>query len=197
MRATEFLKEGLGSIVGDLLKDPFGGTALPTIPSPPKKPTMAIPKKTAIASPKKTAQADPSSVPLNKKDKYVSKEAVKSYLSSKMDNFKVAGIMANIQAESGFRPGVMGDHGTSGGLFQHHAERFTKMVAASGGPQGWKTNWKGQIDFALTEPAGRKYLRMKFNSPEEASKWWTLYFEIPANKQQVAVSRSLSASRFA
>jgi len=189
MRATEFLKEGLGSMVGNLLKDPFGDITLPTIPSPPKR--------SAIASPKKTVQADPSSVPLSKNDKYASKEAIKSYLSNKMDNIHVAGIMTNIQAESGFRPGVMGDRGTSGGLFQHHAERFTKMVSASGGPSKWKTNWKGQIDFALSEPAGQKYLKLKFKSPEEASKWWTLYFEIPANKERVAVSRSLSANRFA
>jgi hypothetical protein len=192
MRATEFLKEGLGSMVGNLLKDPFGGTTLPSMPSIPSPP-----KKSIVVKPRKIVPADPSSAPVTKNDKYVSKEAVKSYLSNKMDNIHVAGIMSNIQAESSFRPGVMGDRGTSGGLFQHHAERFTKMVAASGGPSKWKTNWKGQIDFALTEPAGRKYLRMKFNSPEEASKWWTLYFEIPANKQQVAVSRSLSASRFA
>jgi hypothetical protein len=189
MRATEFLNEGLGQLVGNLLKNPFGDTTLPTIPSPPKKNT--------IVKPKKTVSSDPSSVPLNKGDKYVSKEAVKSYLANKMDNVHVAGIMANIQAESSFRPGVMGDGGTSGGLFQHHAERFTKMVAATGGPAKWKTNWKGQVDFALSEPAGKKYLKLKFSSPEEASKWWTLYFEIPANKQQVAVSRSLSASRFA
>ena len=189
MRATEFLTEGLGSMVKDLITSPFKDIDLPTIPSPPKK--------TAINIPKKSVQSDPSSVPTGKNDKYVSQSAVKSYLSNKMDQVHVAGIMANIQAESGFRPGVMGDRGTSGGLFQHHAERFRSMVAASGGQDGWKSNWKGQIDFALSEPAGKKYLNLKFNSPEQASKWWTLYFEIPANKERVAVSRSLGASRFA
>ena len=189
MRATEFLKEGLGNIIGDLLSSPFKDIEQPTIPS--------LPKKTAMDIPKKTVQVDPSSVPANKKDKYISQAAVKSYLSTKMDNVHVAGIMANIQAESGFRPGVMGDNGTSGGLFQHHAGRFRNMVAASGGPEEWKHNWKGQIDFALSEPAGRKYLNLKFDSPEQASKWFTLYFEIPANKEQVAVARSLNAKRFA
>jgi hypothetical protein len=49
----------------------------------------------------------------------------------------------------------------------------------------------------LSEPAGRKYLNLKFDSPEKASKWFTLYFEIPANKEQVAAARSLNANRFA
>jgi hypothetical protein len=198
MRATEFLKENiLASTVGRLL-----GKTVDT-----SDPNDILDKLTKFAgstnstkvnkSSQSTKIADPSSVPANKKDKSVSQTAVKSYLSTKMDNFHVAGIMANIQAESGFRPGVIGDNGTSGGLFQHHAERFRNMVAACGGPYKWKTNWQGQIDFALSEPAGRKYLKLKFNSPEQASKWFTLYFEIPANKERVAVSRSLSASRFA
>jgi hypothetical protein len=195
MRATEFLKEGLGSIIGDLLSNPFKDIEQPTAPTQPTIQSQL--KKNTAASPTKAVPTDPSSVPANKKDKYVSKELVKSYLSTKMDNVHVAGIMANIQAESGFRPGVIGDNGTSGGLFQHHAERFRNMIAACGGPDNWKTDWQGQIDFALSEPAGRKYLKLKFNSPEEASKWFTLYFEIPANKERVAVSRSLIASRFA
>jgi hypothetical protein len=166
-------------------------------PTAPTRPTIQLqPKKNTTDRPSKTVPTDPSSVPTDKKDKYVSKELVKSYLSNKMDNVHVAGIMANIQAESSFRPGVLGDNGTSGGLFQHHAGRFRNMIIACGGPDNWKTNWQGQIDFALSEPAGRKYLKLKFNSAEQASKWWTLYFEIPANKEQVAAARSLNANRF-
>jgi hypothetical protein len=126
----------------------------------------------------------------------VSPESVSSYLSSKgLDRSQVAGIMANIKHESGFRPGVLGDNGTSGGLFQHHAERFTAMRKA-GGPD-WQTNWKGQIDFALSEPAGKRYASIKFSNPEEATKWWTINFEIPANKVAQANIRSHSASQFA
>jgi len=122
--------------------------------------------------------------------------AIKSYLSSKgLDSNKVAGIMANIKHESNFNPGAIGDNGTSGGLFQHHAERFTKMKQACG--SNWKTNWQGQIDFALSEPAGRQYASMSFRSPEEATKWWTTKFEIPANAIQQASIRSQSASQFA
>lgn len=124
--------------------------------------------------------------------------AIKNYLSSKgLDSNQVAGIMSNIQHESSFRPGVMGDGGTSGGLFQHHAERFTAMRRATGGGDNWKTNWQGQIDFALSEPAGQQYKSLKFSSPEQASRWWTINFEVPQNKYAKADSRSKDASQFA
>jgi hypothetical protein len=126
----------------------------------------------------------------------VSTNDVKSYLTSKgLSKNHVAGIMANIKAESGFRPGIMGDGGTSGGLFQHHAERFKAMTAACG--RDWANNWKGQIDFALSETAGRQYVAMKFDSPEAASKWWTINFERPANMVAKANTRSHDASQFA
>lgn len=122
--------------------------------------------------------------------------AIQSYLSSKgLDSNQVAGIMANIKHESNFNPGAIGDNGTSGGLFQHHAGRFASMKAAAG--SNWQSNWKGQIDFALSEPAGQQYKSMKFNSPEQATKWWTINFEIPANKFAQADIRSRSASQFA
>jgi hypothetical protein len=121
---------------------------------------------------------------------------VKSYLTGKgLSANHVAGIMANIKAESSFRPGAIGDNGTSGGLFQHHNERFKAMVAHAG--RDWATNWKGQIDFALSEPAGRQYVAMKFSSPEAASKWFTINFERPANMVAKAYTRSLAASQFA
>lgn len=122
--------------------------------------------------------------------------AIKQYLVSKgLDKNQVAGIMANIKHESNFDPGAIGDNGTSGGLFQHHAGRFQQMVAAAG--KNWKTNWKGQIDFALSERAGAQYANMKFRSPEDATHWWTVNFEIPANKYAQARIRSQSASQFA
>jgi len=110
----------------------------------------------------------------------ISPADVADYLKSKgLDSNQILGILANIQGESSFRPGVMGDNGASGGLFQHHKTRFTSMVAAAG--DDWATNWKGQIDFALTEQPGRAYMNIKFKTPEEATAWWTKYFEIPAD----------------
>lgn len=131
----------------------------------------------------------------------VSPAEVKSYLLSKgLDENQTVGILANIKHESGFQIGVLGDNGTSGGLFQHHdtspgTGRFTNMIRAVG--KDWQTNWRGQIDFALTEPAGKQYASTKFATPEDATKWWTVNFEVPANKYAQADLRSRSVSQFA
>jgi len=144
--------------------------------------TGAMPKQPNTGSP------TPSKGPANQ-------QQISSYLSSKgLSRTHVAGIMANIKHESNFNPAAIGDGGTSGGLFQHHGPRFQAMVRAAG--RNWKTNWQGQIDFALSEPAGRQYASMPFRSAQEASKWWTMNFEIPANKVARANDRSRSASQY-
>jgi len=131
----------------------------------------------------------------------VNPTALKSYLASKgLDKNQVAGIMANVEAESSFDIGILGDGGTSGGLFQHHNSqdpRFSKMVKAAGGPSKWRTNWRGQVDYALSEPAGQQYKSLSFSTPEQASKWWTINFEIPDDKFNVAVTRSKEARKYA
>ena len=112
---------------------------------------------------------------------------VSNYLKTKMDDIHRLGILTNIQAESNFRPGVLGDNKTSGGLFQHHGSRFKNMVSAVG--SDWATDWQGQIDFALSEPEGREYLNTKFLSAMDASQWFTRNFERPANASQQASAR--------
>lgn len=104
-------------------------------------------------------------------------DSISNYLKSKMDDNHRLGILANIQGESGFNPGIIGDNNTSGGLFQHHNERFSNMVNFVG--NDWQTDWKGQIDFALSEPEGKEYLNKKFNSAEDATEWWVVNFERP------------------
>ena len=87
------------------------------------------------------------------------------------------GILANIQGESGFQTGIMGDNGMSGGLFQMYNDRYRKMEAAV---PDWRTNWRGQIQFALQDDTAPEYLQMDFNSPEEAADWFLENFERPA-----------------
>jgi hypothetical protein len=103
------------------------------------------------------------------------------------------GMLANIQAESGFNSGAIGDSGTSGGLFQHHNTRFTALKSFS---QGDWTNWKKQVDYALTEKDTQKYLNKKFESPEQASMWFTTNWERPSNAQTKAKQRLENLSRF-
>ncbi len=106
-----------------------------------------------------------------------------------LSKFHALGMLSNIQAESSFNPSAIGDNGTSAGLFQHHKTRWQnlKEFAKRRGTQ-W-TDWKTQVDFALSEPAGQQYAAMNFKSAAEASIWFTKYFEIPANKEQQAAIR--------
>jgi hypothetical protein len=108
----------------------------------------------------------------------VSPAEVSSYLSSKgLDRNHVLGILANIKGESGFQPGVAGDGGSSVGLFQYRGSRRTNMIKFVG--SDWQTDWKGQIDFALSEPEGQQYVKTRFTSPAQATAWWVKYFERP------------------
>ena len=91
------------------------------------------------------------------------------------------GILANIKGESGFQTGVMGDGGTSGGLFQMHAGRYTKMVNAV---PDWKTNWKGQIVHGLKDDRAPEYLKTKFDSPVQAANWFLHNYERPAHEHR-------------
>jgi len=128
-------------------------------------------------------------------ENFVSSKEVYAYLKSKgLSHNHAMGILANIQAESSFNAGAIGDSGTSGGLFQHHAERFEGMVAFAG--KDWAKNWKRQVDYALREAAGKQYAQKQFNSPEEASEWFTLNFEKPEYKEQKAKDRLQNLQNF-
>ena len=91
------------------------------------------------------------------------------------------GILANIKGESEFQTGVMGDGGTSGGLFQMHADRYTKMVNAV---PDWKTNWKGQIVHGLKDDKAPEYLKTKFDNPVQAANWFLHNYERPAHENR-------------
>jgi murein DD-endopeptidase MepM/ murein hydrolase activator NlpD/FMN phosphatase YigB (HAD superfamily) len=123
---------------------------------------------------------------------------IRDYLSPKMDTSHWAGMMANMWHESSFIPSNYNPNdrgGPSGGLCQWHDNRalgyhrFSDMVKAV---PNWKTNWRGQLDFALKEPEGRRYLGTRFTNPISASIAWTKTFERPADADAVAKKRSQS-----
>ncbi len=92
------------------------------------------------------------------------------------------GILANIEGESGFQIGVIGDGGESGGLFQMNKGRFTKMV---NNVPDWRTNWKGQIDNALTDDTAPQYLKTDFGGDSvAAANWFLENFERPAEEHR-------------
>ena len=109
-------------------------------------------------------------------------QEIYNYLKSKgMSHNHAMGLMANIMRESSFEtdPGM----GSSGeiGMFQWNpqvgrAQRFESAVP------DWKTNWKGQIDYALQEYTGPDYLRETFNSEQEAADYWMNKWEKPTDR---------------
>ena len=105
-----------------------------------------------------------------------------------------SGILANIQAESSFDPGAIGDNGNAGGLFQHNGPRFKAMKESVG--EDWKTNWKKQVDFALSEPDMKSYLEKDFADGAEAAADFSKSFERPAAGQKAADYRATLASGY-
>lgn len=100
------------------------------------------------------------------------------------------GMLSNIQGESRFNPSAYNpdDEGSpSGGLFQHHKDRLTKMNKAV---PDWQTNWKGQVDFALSEPETQKYLGTKYKDGTEATGGFVSLFERPKDARGAAAMRS-------
>jgi murein DD-endopeptidase MepM/ murein hydrolase activator NlpD len=129
------------------------------------------------------AKVGPATSALPKSNKEtVSMSSVSDYLKSKgMDDNHRRGILANIQGESSFMPGVLikDVNGLpSGGLFQHNGIRYDAMTKAV---PDWQTNWQGQVDFALNEPAGRSYLAKPFKDVSAAIADWLQNFEVTAD----------------
>lgn len=73
------------------------------------------------------------------------------------------------------------------GLFQYteptRRKNFVEAVP------DWQTNWKGQIDFALSEPETKRYLDQSFDTIEDASRYFTTDWERPKNRYRQAEKR--------
>lgn len=114
-----------------------------------------------------------------------------NYIRSLGYNHAIAcGILANIQAESGFNTGIHGDNGTSAGLMQWHLSRMTAMQQHAG--SNWASNIEGQLDYGLNVEVKtgqdqnminlRNALDHIENTPdgaEQAAAAWIRYFERP------------------
>ena len=151
------------------------------------------------ATPEQMKQFGPSS-----KDKIDWRE-MRAYIANKLSFNHAVAMVVNCKWESGWQPGrwVHSDasQGPSGGLFMFHDANFSgkgffsSMVAACGGPGKWQTNWKGQIDFALSSSIGKgpAFASLKFKSPEEATYWFCVQFERPQNAEAKAKERAKEA----
>jgi len=110
----------------------------------------------------------------------VSPQAVYQYLRSLgVSHIHALGILANIQGESSFQVGVTEKGGSKSGigLFQYtYPSRKNAFLQAV---PDYKTNWKGQVKFAIGEGVAPQYFRQQFNTPEEAAAWWMRKWEKP------------------
>lgn len=119
------------------------------------------------------------------------------------DKNSTAGIIANAFAESSYRPYAYissdAGKGQGGGLFGFHDPKngkgeFTNMVNATGGGDKWKTDWKGQIDYAAK---ASKMPKTGFSSPEAASEHFVRKYERPANIEKEVIKRNNYAKAIA
>ena len=113
----------------------------------------------------------------------VKEQEMYDYLTKEkgLSHEQAVGMIANIRAESAYKSDAVGDNGNSIGLFQYNAPAGRAGPFEAAVPD-WRTNWKGQIDYALTnDPVGRQYANTKFESSQAASNFWVQKFEIPAD----------------
>ncbi len=113
----------------------------------------------------------------------VSRLEVYDYLMTKdgMTDVKANAIMANIEGESGFysdaiQTGNISNRGL--GLFQHTFPSRKEGLVED--VPDWETNWKGQIDYAMSEPEMRRFMRGNYDNQEEATEAFMMEFENPA-----------------
>lgn len=111
-------------------------------------------------------------------------EAMRYFQSQGWSRAQAAGIVANLEAESGFRPGVEGDEGKAYGIGQWHPDRQADFKAAFGKDiQG--SSFGEQLKFVqyeLThEKANAGNALKNTNSPTEAAAVFCRLFEIPAD----------------
>jgi RHS repeat-associated protein len=114
----------------------------------------------------------------------VNPKLIYEYLRSlNVSHIHALGLLANIKGESDFYPGANetkknGTKGPGVGLFQYSDnERKPSFLKAV---PDYKTNWQGQIKYAINEDRAPEYLKKPFSTPEEAAEWWMNKWERPA-----------------
>lgn len=111
------------------------------------------------------------------------------------------GVAANVAAESAFHPTASGDSGTSYGICQWHASRFTNLKTWCSENGKDYTTLDGQLWFLKYEleksySAVLTYIKSVANTAEgayNAGYRWCMKFEIPANTEATSQKRGAAA----
>lgn len=112
-----------------------------------------------------------------------------------------AGLLANLKAESSFRPDANGDSGTSYGICQWHASRKTRLINWCSDNGYDYTTLEGQLYFLKYElekyyPSVHKYMKGVSDTAQgayDAGYYFCYHFEAPANRASKSQSRGNSA----
>lgn len=129
----------------------------------------------------------------------VTSDSIYNLLAAKgFNSAAICGILANIQAESNFRTTALGDNGTSYGLCQWHNSRWTNLKNYCSANGYDSSSVEGQVNFLVSELESGysgvyNTLKSVPNTKDgaiQASKEWTINFEIPGNKYNEADRRS-------
>lgn len=128
---------------------------------------------------------------------------VYQYLTEQMGlpSSSACGILANIEQESAFNPGAVGDNGTSYGLCQWHAGRYTALKAFCQGKGMDYQTVAGQLAYLRYELentyssllAELKVQKNDADGAYRAAYLWCVEFERPANMEQNGVLRGTLA----
>ena len=127
-------------------------------------------------------------------------------INSGFNTAAAVGILANIEAESSFNPNAYGDYvngtATSYGICQWHNDRWTNLKNYR--PNDW-TTLNGQLAFLVHELQVSRttintYMRNSIpntgDGAYEAGRYWCYWFEVPANRDNVSVTRGNRAKNY-
>jgi len=122
----------------------------------------------------------------------LTRQKVINYLVNEKDinPIHAMGMVLNMEQESTLDPAAKSKHADNVegeqalGLFQYsykpRRDAFLKAVP------NWETDWKGQIDFALSENEAKKYLNRNITNIQDAHRYFLEDFEKPAKEQAEA-----------
>lgn len=140
------------------------------------------------------------SVPIDQAVHSINPREIYNYLRTKgIPHNHTVGIVNNIGYESGFKSDVIDNYDKSstsgsGGLLQLSGARFDLMFCQIGA--NWRRNWKGQLDYMLSEDLTRKYLSQSFSTADQASAWFTMKWLQKPNPVAESKKRLSTISRY-
>ena len=168
----------------------------------------SLPETPATPDPEPEAPAKPEPKPETIEEifasgKYSNEQLCFAYATKVMgyNTAAAAGLLANISAESGFRPGTNGDSGRSYGICQWFSSRKTRLINYCEDKGLDYTTLYAQLRFLDYEleryyPAVDRYMKNVDNSADgayDAAYYFCYNFEAPANRTGQSTSRAKAA----